>query len=229
MATIQVVSITDLDQLSELGDNDYLLVYDLSESTWKRIEKNNIQLDIAAHDNSMHTTTFLVASSNLSDLTNPGDARTNLGLDNTLNRNNNLADLTDPGDARANLGLDATLNRNNDLADLNSVENAKGNLGLDNLNIRTQGNYEILDADATLEIGKKYIIKENVIATLPTTASVGNEIEIVCGESFGDTDVLDSTIDPNGLNFEGDTATLQMTTESFRIVYTGSDYGWSRI
>lgn len=229
MSTVQVVSITDLDQLSQLGNNDYLLVYDLTESTWKRIEKNNIQLDVATHDNSMHTVTFLDASSNLSDLTNAGDARSNLGLDNTLDRTNNLADLNDAAAARSNLGLNNTLNRNNNLADLTNIGDAKANLGVDNLNIRTQGNYEVLDADATLDVGKKYIIKEDVTATLPATPSVGNEIEIVCGDMFEDTSTLESFIDPNGNNIEGDSSLFQMTSESFRLVYTGPAYGWSRI
>ena len=204
MSTVQVVSITDLDQLSQLGNNDYLLVYDLTESTWKRIEKNNIQLDVATHNNSMHTENYLITSSNLSDLDDVATARANLGLNNTLNRNNNLADLT-------------------------NVDDARSNLGLNNINIRTQGNYEVLDTDTTLEVGKKYIIREDVTATLPATVSIGNEIEIVCGDMFDDTSTLDSFIDPNGNNIEGDSSLFQMTSESFRLVYTGSPYGWSRI
>jgi len=207
MSVIQIVSITDLDQLNQMDDNDFLVVYDADTTTWKRIEKNKIQLEMAAHDNSVHTTNYLAVDSNLADLSSVPSARINLGLDNTLNRNNNFSDLTDIDAAITNLGLE----------------------NLSNTDIRTQGNYNILDTDTNLEVGKKYIIKENVTATLPTEVVVGNEIEIVCGESFGDTDVLDSLIDPDGLNIEGDTATLQMTTESFRLVYTGTGYGWSHI
>ena len=230
MSTVQVITITNLDQLSALADTDFLLVYDSSTFTWKRIAKSSIQLDMAVHNNTSHSTNFLVAALNLSDLTNATTARTNLGLQNTLDKTENLADLSDTSAARINLELQNTLDKTENLADLSDVAEAKTNLSLANTDIRTQGNYTDLTSDTILVVGNKYILRENVTGTLPTTSlTVGNEIEIVCGDSFGDTDVLDSFIDPDGNNIEGSSLSLTMTGTSFRLVWTGTTYGWSLI
>ncbi len=204
-STVQIVTIAELNQLSQLGNNDFLIVYDSASLTWKKISKSNIQLDMAVHNNSSHSTPFLISASNLSDLTNVSEARTNLGLHNTLDKTENLADLTNITEAQINLNLSPT-------------------------HIRTQGNYIVLDSNTTLQVGKKYIIKENVTALLPTTLSIGDEIEIVSGVSFGDSDVLNSYINLNGKKLEGSSSSpITMTKTSFRLIWTGTDYGWSRI
>jgi hypothetical protein len=106
----------------------------------------------------------LVSTNNLSDLTNAGTARTNLGLGTAstsastafeaagnlpvassmmLNKSLNLSDVTTPATARTNLGLGTMGIRNsgeylaagNNLSDLNSAVTARTSLGLTNMSV----------------------------------------------------------------------------------------------
>lgn len=108
-------------------------------------------------DSGRQFTDFLLASNNLSDLTNTTTARSNLGLGTSathatgdfLQTANNLSDLPSPSTGRTNLGLGTAATQAstffaqvaNNLSDLTSASTARTNLGLGTAATQSTGTF----------------------------------------------------------------------------------------
>lgn len=170
-------------------------------------------LDAKANSSSLGTAStlnsgdFLQIYNNLSDISSPSTARSNLGLGtaSTLNSGNflqvynNLADITNAAEARANLGLSGLalssgnyLQVVNNLADLTNTTNARTNIGLGNVentalstwsgstNINTIGQLNNLNVVNIVSGGLFYGDGSNLI-NLPSSSSNNFNNIIVSG------------------------------------------------
>ena len=199
--SVQVLGIHNLNSALQMDDDDYLIIYDAANATYKRIQKTNIQFDMVVHGDSNHNVTYLKAD-------------------------NDLSDVSDLPTTLSNLGLSDVLKVNNNLSDVQSISTTVDNLGLSN--VKKYGGYIEITEDTLLSPYNKYVIRSNVTVTLPLSPSAYYEIEIIAGSLFGDSDVLDSFIDPNGSLFEGSSDIITMSFESMIIVYVGGNVGWIR-